>query len=97
MVTDAALQQALRSDIFKNRTIITISQWINTIIDSDRIPMLDKEEWLVSILLQSCSVPEMSFRNWSGPACWRMGHFCNDPIHVGLDYLKVLNRYSPDV
>ncbi|OGE56313.1 hypothetical protein PENARI_c003G01116 [Penicillium arizonense] len=39
MKTDAALQQTLRSDIFKNRTIITISQWINSIIDSDRIPV----------------------------------------------------------
>ncbi|KAJ6091752.1 hypothetical protein N7467_003721 [Penicillium canescens] len=41
--------QTLRSDIFKNRTIITISQWINTIIDSDQIFVLNKGEWLSSI------------------------------------------------
>ncbi|THC93377.1 hypothetical protein EYZ11_007134 [Aspergillus tanneri] len=42
--TDAALQQTLRSDLFKNRTIITIAHRINTIIDSDRILVLDKGE-----------------------------------------------------
>lgn len=42
METDAALQQTLRSDLFKNRTIITIAHRINTIIDSDRILVLDK-------------------------------------------------------
>ena len=44
METDAALQQTLRSDLFKNRTIITIAHRINTIIDSDRILVLDKGE-----------------------------------------------------
>ncbi|KAL3463968.1 P-loop containing nucleoside triphosphate hydrolase protein [Aspergillus heterothallicus] len=40
--TDALLQRTLRSDIFQNRTIITIAHRINTIIDSDRIVVLDK-------------------------------------------------------
>ncbi|MCJ1239801.1 hypothetical protein MMC14_007799 [Varicellaria rhodocarpa] len=39
--TDALLQATLRSDIFKDRTIITIAHRINTIFDSDRIVVLD--------------------------------------------------------
>jgi ABC-type multidrug transport system fused ATPase/permease subunit len=39
--TDALLQKTLRSSIFKDRTIITIAHRINTIIDSDRIVVLD--------------------------------------------------------
>jgi ATP-binding cassette subfamily C (CFTR/MRP) protein 1 len=40
--TDAMLQTTLRSSIFKNKTIITIAHRINTILDSDRIIVLDK-------------------------------------------------------
>lgn len=40
--TDALLQRTLRSSIFEDRTIITIAHRINTIIDSDRIVVLDK-------------------------------------------------------
>ncbi|KAF2738556.1 multidrug resistance-associated protein 1 [Polyplosphaeria fusca] len=40
--TDAMLQQTLRSTMFSNRTIITIAHRINTILDSDRIIVLDK-------------------------------------------------------
>lgn len=40
--TDALLQRTLRSNIFKDRTIITIAHRINTIIDSDRIVVLDR-------------------------------------------------------
>lgn len=40
--TDAMLQATLRSTMFKNRTIITIAHRINTILDSDRIIVLDK-------------------------------------------------------
>ena len=39
--TDALLQATLRSDVFKQRTIITIAHRINTILDSDRILVLD--------------------------------------------------------
>ncbi len=39
--TDALLQATLRSNIFKDRTIITIAHRINTILDSDRIVVLD--------------------------------------------------------
>jgi ATP-binding cassette subfamily C (CFTR/MRP) protein 1 len=40
--TDAMLQTTLRSPMFNNRTIITIAHRINTILDSDRIIVLDK-------------------------------------------------------
>lgn len=40
--TDAHLQRTLRSSVFKNRTIITIAHRINTILDSDRIVVLDR-------------------------------------------------------
>ncbi|PGH18265.1 hypothetical protein AJ79_00604 [Helicocarpus griseus UAMH5409] len=40
--TDAMLQQMLRSSIFRDRTIITIAHRINTILDSDRIVVLDQ-------------------------------------------------------
>lgn len=40
--TDALLQHTLRSSIFQDRTIITIAHRINTIIDSDRIVVLEK-------------------------------------------------------
>ena len=39
--TDAMLQMTLRSNMFKDRTIITIAHRINTILDSDRILVLD--------------------------------------------------------
>lgn len=39
--TDAMLQSTLRSNMFKDRTIITIAHRINTILDSDRIVVLD--------------------------------------------------------
>lgn len=42
METDALLQRTLRSSIFQDRTIITIAHRINTIIDSDRIVVLEK-------------------------------------------------------
>lgn len=40
--TDALLQTTLRSSVFKDRTIITIAHRINTILDSDRIVVLDR-------------------------------------------------------
>jgi hypothetical protein len=40
--TDAMLQTTLRSNMFKNRTIITIAHRINTILDSDRIIVLSQ-------------------------------------------------------
>ncbi|KAK4972491.1 hypothetical protein LTR28_012628 [Elasticomyces elasticus] len=39
--TDAMLQATLRSNMFKDRTIITIAHRINTILDSDKIVVLD--------------------------------------------------------
>ncbi|KAF2171079.1 hypothetical protein M409DRAFT_64044 [Zasmidium cellare ATCC 36951] len=39
--TDAMLQTTLRSNMFKDRTIVTIAHRINTILDSDRIVVLD--------------------------------------------------------
>lgn len=40
--TDVLLQQTLRSSIFENRTIITIAHRINTILDSDKIVVLQQ-------------------------------------------------------
>lgn len=40
--TDALLQATLRSNVFENRTIITIAHRINTILDSDRIIVLQQ-------------------------------------------------------
>ena len=40
--TDAMLQTTLRGSMFKDRTIITIAHRINTILDSDRIMVLDQ-------------------------------------------------------
>jgi ATP-binding cassette, subfamily C (CFTR/MRP), member 1 len=42
--TDALLQETLRSDLFRHRTIITIAHRINTIIDCDRIVVLRRGE-----------------------------------------------------
>jgi ATP-binding cassette subfamily C (CFTR/MRP) protein 1 len=42
--TDALLQATLRSPVFSNRTIITIAHRINTILDSDRIVVLEAGE-----------------------------------------------------
>lgn len=42
--TDALLQTTLRSPLFANRTIITIAHRINTILDSDRIVVLEQGE-----------------------------------------------------
>lgn len=40
--TDSYLQETLRENIFSNRTVITIAHRINTIIDSDRIVVLEQ-------------------------------------------------------
>lgn len=40
--TDAMLQTTLRSPLFSNRTIITVAHRLNTILDSDRVIVLDK-------------------------------------------------------
>ncbi|QDS69484.1 hypothetical protein FKW77_006663 [Venturia effusa] len=42
--TDALLQETLRSDLFTNRTIITIAHRINTVIDLDKIVVLSRGE-----------------------------------------------------
>lgn len=42
--TDAMLQTTLRSPLFAHRTIITVAHRINTILDSDRVVVLDKGE-----------------------------------------------------
>lgn len=42
--TDSLLQATLRSPVFSNRTIITIAHRINTILDSDRIVVLEAGE-----------------------------------------------------
>lgn len=42
--TDAALQTTLRSSLFAHRTIITVAHRINTILDSDRVVVLDRGE-----------------------------------------------------
>ncbi|KAF2399882.1 multidrug resistance-associated protein 1 [Trichodelitschia bisporula] len=42
--TDALVQETLRSDLFSDRTLITIAHRINTIIDYDRIAVLQRGE-----------------------------------------------------
>ena len=42
--TDALLQQTLRGPMFSNRTIITVAHRINTILDSDRVVVLQRGE-----------------------------------------------------
>lgn len=42
--TDALLQTTLRSSQFAHKTIITVAHRINTILDSDKVVVLDKGE-----------------------------------------------------
>ena len=42
--TDATLQATLRGPQFRNKTVITIAHRINTILDSDRVVVLEKGE-----------------------------------------------------
>ncbi|KAJ9154783.1 Metal resistance protein YCF1 [Pleurostoma richardsiae] len=42
--TDAMLQNTLRGPLFANRTIITVAHRINTILDSNRVVVLEKGE-----------------------------------------------------
>jgi ABC-type multidrug transport system fused ATPase/permease subunit len=40
--TDKQIQATIRGPLFANRTIITVAHRINTIMDSDRVVVLDK-------------------------------------------------------
>jgi ABC-type multidrug transport system fused ATPase/permease subunit len=40
--TDVHIQKTLRDNVFSNRTVITIAHRINTVIDSDRVVVLEK-------------------------------------------------------
>lgn len=42
--TDKQIQATIRGPLFANRTIITVAHRINTIMDSDRVVVLDKGE-----------------------------------------------------
>lgn len=42
--TDAMLQATLRGPLFANRTIVTVAHRINTILDSDRVVVLERGE-----------------------------------------------------
>lgn len=42
--TDESLQETLRKSLFRNRTIITIAHRIRTIVDSDRVVVLQQGE-----------------------------------------------------
>lgn len=42
--TDDLIQENLRKNIFHNRTVITIAHRIRTIMDSDRVVVLDQGE-----------------------------------------------------
>ena len=42
--TDAMLQETLRGPLFSNRTIITVAHRINTVLDSDRVVVLERGE-----------------------------------------------------
>ena len=42
--TDALIQKTLRSNLFSDKTIITVAHRINTIMDSDRVVVLEKGE-----------------------------------------------------
>jgi ATP-binding cassette subfamily C (CFTR/MRP) protein 1 len=42
--TDAMLQATLRSPLFSKRTIITVAHRLNTIVDSDRVLVLERGE-----------------------------------------------------
>jgi ATP-binding cassette, subfamily C (CFTR/MRP), member 1 len=42
--TDVMIQNTLRGPLFANRTIVTVAHRINTIMDSDRVVVLDKGE-----------------------------------------------------
>lgn len=42
IATDRLVQATLRSTVFDNRTIITIAHRINTIVDSDKVVVLEQ-------------------------------------------------------
>lgn len=42
--TDAMLQTTLRGPLFAKRTIITVAHRINTVLDSDKVVVLDRGE-----------------------------------------------------
>jgi ATP-binding cassette, subfamily C (CFTR/MRP), member 1 len=68
--TDVLLQETLRSDLFNDRTIITIAHRINTVIDCDRIVVLQRGK------VVEFGAPEELIRNG--------GQFCELAREAGL-------------
>jgi ATP-binding cassette subfamily C (CFTR/MRP) protein 4 len=86
--TDQLIQKAIRTGLFSNSTVLTIAHRLNTVIDYDRILVLDRGQ------IVEYGVPsEMLKKDIADPTAW----FARMVSEMGLEAQVVLTRMANEM